>query len=73
LLARCIAAQAFAEINNWINKNIPHKVRDSGAFRYAILDDDSDMLLWQQDHFFQTSFEDGGLAEEIAAAVIALK
>ncbi len=37
--------------------------------RYAILDDESDMLLWQKDHFFQTSFENGGLTEEIAKKV----
>ncbi len=55
------------EINTWINTNIPYAER--GQLRYAILDDDSDMLLWQKDHFFQTSFENGGLTEEIAKKV----
>lgn len=38
--------------------------------RYAILDDDSDMLPEQLPNFFQTTFENG-LTDEIAEAVIA--
>lgn len=57
-----------AEIYEWIQKNVPYLERDS--LKYAILDDDSDMLLWQKDHFFQTNFRAGGLTKEIAEAVI---
>lgn len=38
--------------------------------RYAILDDDRDMLPAQLPNFFQTSFVGEGLTEEIANAVI---
>lgn len=65
----CCSGIRGVEINNWINKNIPYKERDD--LRYAILDDDSDMLLWQKDHFFQTSFLSGGLTKEIAESVTA--
>lgn len=39
------------EIKYWIDKNIenPSDYRD-----YVIIDDDSDMLLWQKDNFFKT-------------------
>jgi len=44
------------EINKWLQDN---SAKWFGApyydfYRFAIIDDDSDMLLWQQDHFFQT-------------------
>ena len=44
------------EINKWLQDN---SEKWFGApyydfYRFAIIDDDSDMLLWQQDHFFQT-------------------
>lgn len=68
---RCCSGIRGVEINNWINKNISWEERKAGNFRYAILDDDSDMLLWQKDNFFQTSFTKGGLTDEIAARVIA--
>lgn len=68
----CCAGIRGVEIYTWINKNIPWEDRkEGGTFRYAILDDDSDMLLWQKDHFFQTKFDGGGLTEEIAQKVIA--
>jgi hypothetical protein len=67
---RCCSGIRGVEIYNWINKNIPYKMRDT-TFKYAILDDESDMLLWQKDHFFQTGFLTGGLTEEIANKVIA--
>lgn len=56
------------EIKQWIDKNVPYKER--GELRYAILDDDSDMLLWQKDDFFQTDHKIG-LTNEIAERVIA--
>lgn len=72
----CCSGIRGVEINNWINKNIHYTDRwtddnkpRTDAFRYAILDDDSDMLLWQKDCFFQTSFTADGLTEEIAKAV----
>lgn len=37
--------------------------------KYAILDDDSDMLVYQAPNFFKTTFEEG-LTDEIAQAVI---
>lgn len=66
----CCTGIRGAEIYKWIRDNIPYDERDT-TFRYAILDDESDMLIWQKDHFFQTSFEYGGLTEEIASKVIA--
>lgn len=68
---RCCSGIRGVEIHNWISKHFPWEVReDPEQFRYAILDDDSDMLLWQKDHFFQTSFDKGGLTDEIAERVI---
>lgn len=61
-----------AEIHEWLYKNVKgFNSTYEGDFRIAILDDDSDMLLWQKDHFFQTSFTNGGLTKEIADQVIA--
>ena len=37
--------------------------------KYAILDDDADMLVYQAPNFFKTTFEEG-LTDEIAEAVI---
>ena len=66
----CCTGIRGVEIYKWITENIPWDDRkDVTKFRYAILDDDSDMLLWQKDHFFQTTF-DTGLTEEIAEKVI---
>lgn len=65
----CCSGIRGVEIYNWIGKNYRHDEREQVA--YAILDDDSDMLLWQKDHFFQTSFNHGGLTEEITEKVIA--
>jgi hypothetical protein len=44
------------EIHEWLKTNCPYwfGVNYYDFHRYAIIDDDSDMLLWQQDHFFQT-------------------
>jgi len=39
------------EIYQWIQKNVP---APSDFYSYVIIDDDSDMLLWQREHFFQT-------------------
>jgi len=67
----CCSGIRGAEIYSWIKKNISWEERKDNNFRYVILDDDSDMLLWQKDHFFQTTFKgDGGLTEEIAQKVI---
>jgi hypothetical protein len=67
----CCTGIRGAEIYDWMSKNIPWEERKNGTFRYAILDDDSNILLRQKDHFFQTSIENGGLTDEIAARVIA--
>lgn len=43
------------EILEWINKNTKLLGVSCSDFEtYVIIDDDSDMLLWQKDHFFQT-------------------
>lgn len=63
----CCSGIRGVEINSWINDNIQWDDREK--LRYAILDDDSDMLLWQKDNFFKTSWE-VGLTEEIAQKVI---
>jgi len=39
------------EIQVWIDKNIEFNKRDS--LKYVIFDDDSDMLLWQKESYFQ--------------------
>lgn len=62
----CCTGIRGAEIYAWIRDNIPYDERDE--VRYAILDDEGDMLMWQAEHFFQTSFEEG-LTEEIANKV----
>jgi len=56
-----------AEIYKWITENIPYDWRDN--LKYAIIDDDSDMLLWQKDNFFQTSFKTG-ITEDVVDRVI---
>jgi histidinol phosphatase-like enzyme len=65
---RCCTGIRGVEIYRWIQENIPHTERD--ALKYAILDDDSDMLLWQKDNFFQTSFKTG-ITEEMSKTIIA--
>lgn len=45
------------EISKWLHENIKpetHGCHYFDFYRYAIIDDDSDMLLNQRDHFFQT-------------------
>lgn len=44
------------EIQKWLRDNVEKyfDVKYFDFYRYAIIDDDSDMLLWQQQHFFQT-------------------
>jgi hypothetical protein len=44
------------EIRQWLEKHCMEYfgVNYYDFYRYAIIDDDGDMLLWQQDHFFQT-------------------
>lgn len=56
-----------SEIDTWINYSIDYE--DIVKLRYAILDDDSDMLLKQKDSFFQTDFKNG-LTQKIAERVI---
>lgn len=46
------------EIQAWLNENRKYDFK-----RYVIFDDDSDMLLQQKDHFFQTSFKEGLTSE----------
>lgn len=62
ITGNCCSGIRGVEIYNWLKE---HKEVE----RYAILDDEGDMLLWQKDNFFQTSFETG-ITEEIAKAVI---
>lgn len=68
---RCCTGVRGAEIHQWLSRNLKgFSSTYDGDFRIAILDDDSDMLLWQQPHFFQTSWK-VGITEEIAAKVTA--
>tara|TARA_B100000508_G_C11463052_1_gene280182 strand:- start:2069 stop:2548 length:480 start_codon:yes stop_codon:yes gene_type:complete len=64
----CSSRIRGAEINMWLEKNVPSKVRRF-KLKYAIVDDDSDMLLWQKDSFFRI---DGkfGLTNEDANLII---
>lgn len=69
----CCSGIRGVEIHNWLTTNVPGFSSDGYKKRehkVAILDDDSDMLLWQKDDFFKTSFTGDGLTEEIAARVI---
>jgi len=52
----CIDRIRGVEIYNWLSKNTMKwfGVHSHDFYRYAIIDDDSDMLLWQQHHFFHT-------------------
>lgn len=65
---RCSSGIRGAEIIMWIRKNVPGYYND-GVLKFAIIDDDSDMLLSQKDNFFQTS-NDHGLTDEIVDRVI---
>lgn len=70
ITGHCRCRLRGAEIYDWIQMNVSYEERkEGGPFRYAILDDDSDMLLWQKDHFFKTSWKIG-ITEEISKAVI---
>lgn len=72
ITGHCCEGIRGVEIHKWLTRNVKgFNSTYKGDFRIAILDDDSDMLLWQKDHFFQTSFMNGGLTEEIATKVIA--
>jgi len=62
----CCQGIRGVEIYTWIQKNFTYE--EQKELRYAILDDESDMLLWQKDKFFQTSWETG-LTPKIADAV----
>lgn len=64
----CCTGIRGAEIYQYMNRRFSHEERQN--LRYAILDDDGDMLLWQKDSFFQTSFKTG-ITEEIVEKVIA--
>lgn len=49
------------EIYNWIQENSEKyfNVNYYDFYKYVIIDDDSDMLLWQAQHFFQTDSYSG--------------
>jgi hypothetical protein len=57
------------EIKSWIEENKGILGDKVSNFKYAILDDDSDMLYWQRNNFFCTKGK-GGLTESIANRVI---
>ena len=57
----CCSGIRGVEIYNWLKKH-------PEVTKYAILDDEGDMLLWQKDNFFQTSWNTG-ITEDIAKAV----
>jgi hypothetical protein len=66
----CCSGIRGCEIYKWIIDHIDYDIRDDKSkFRYAIIDDEGDMLLWQKDDFFQTSFETG-ITPEVVDRVI---
>lgn len=70
ITGHCCTGIRGAEIHQWLQKNVKgFSSTYDGDFRIAILDDDNDMLLWQKDHFFKTSWKTG-LTDEIANKVI---
>lgn len=56
ITGRCESRIRGVEIFQWLEKNCMEYfgVHYFDFYRYAIIDDDSDMLLNQADHFFQT-------------------
>lgn len=57
LTPRCDEGIRGVEIYAWLKQNIIEEIHGCSYFdfyRYAIIDDDSDMLLNQSNHFFQT-------------------
>lgn len=72
ITGHCCSGIRGVEIHNWLTKNVPgfsSDGYDKREHKVAILDDDSDMLLWQTGHFFKTSFMGDGLTDEIAQKV----
>lgn len=57
------------EIKAWMESNKSILGEKISKLRYAILDDDNDMLYWQRNSFFCT-FGKGGLTEKITNKVI---
>lgn len=67
---RCCAGIRGVEIHMWLQKNVDgFSSTYKGDFKIAILDDDSDMLLWQSDFFFKTSFKTG-ITPEVVESII---
>lgn len=67
----CTSGVRGAEIHLWLMRNCA-RFGSTGYnqkdVRVAILDDSSDMLMWQKDCFFRTSWDEG-ITPEIAEAV----
>lgn len=62
------------EINSWINNNVDISYHTAKDFTYeftdyVILDDDSDMLLWQKDNFVQTNGQRGLTKADVWKAI----
>jgi hypothetical protein len=57
------------EIKAWMEDNKDILGDKISRVKYAILDDDTDMLYWQRNHFFCTLGKDG-LTQEIADKII---
>lgn len=57
----CACGIRGVEIHEWLKANVDKYFECNyyDFYRYAIIDDDSDMLLWQQNHFFQTDAYSG--------------
>lgn len=58
----CDCGVRGVEIKAWLEKNITpdkHGCHYFDFYKYAIIDDDSDMLLTQEEHFFQTDTYSG--------------
>lgn len=72
ITGRCCEGIRGVEIHRWLTDNVEGFSSDGYTKRehkVAILDDSSDMLLWQINDFFQTSWKTG-ITEEISLKVI---
>lgn len=60
------------EIQWWVDKHavrFNYDIGDWYPFKYVILDDDTDMLLWQKDCFIQTDPISGITEDDVARAI----
>lgn len=64
--------QGYRRIN-WSKERLQEEMQKSKVKNYVILDDDSDMLFSQREHFVQTSWKSGLDASSVERAIRILK